>query len=321
MKNIRFDVVDRMFENNYIVDKIQQEPYNDFVTNIVPLIISQYNPIIYKYEDDEDKTYELHLTVKNSRIVYPKVCDNDGTTHELTSSLSRLRNYTYSSKLIVDISKKTFIYNKDKELIESDEKILQEITIGKLPIMVNSKFCLNSIKDKSELDECKYDNGGYFIINGIEKVIVSQERCIDNKGLCFQQKNSKYKYVLEMKSSIKDKYMPTKIGISIKLYAKDNIINGNYIRVSMPYFKQDIPLFILMRALGFISDKEIIKLIVLDLSNIYYKDVMEVIESSIEDSANVKTQEQALDFISNNLTNIPRDAKNKRRFMNMLIIY
>ena len=101
-----FDVVDKMFENNYIVNKIQQEPYNDFITSIVPLIISQYNPIIYKYEDEDDKTYELHLIVKNSRIVYPKVCDNDGTTHELTSSLSRLRNYTYSSKLIVDITKK-----------------------------------------------------------------------------------------------------------------------------------------------------------------------------------------------------------------------
>ena len=83
-----FDVVDKMFENNYIVNKIQQEPYNDFITSIVPLIISQYNPIIYKYEDEDDKTYELHLIVKNSRIVYPKVCDNDGTTHELTSSLS-----------------------------------------------------------------------------------------------------------------------------------------------------------------------------------------------------------------------------------------
>ena len=307
-----FDVIDKMFENNYIVNKIQQEPYNDFITNMVPLIISQYNPIIYKYEDEDDKTYELHLIVKNSRIVYPKVCDNDGTTHELTSSLSRLRNYTYSSKLIIDITKKTFIYNKNKELIESDEKMLQEITIGKLPIMVNSKFCLNSIKNKTELDECKYDNGGYFIINGIEKVIVSQERCINNKGLCFIQKNSKYKYILEMKSSIKGKFLPTK-PLSIKLYSKDNIINGNYIRISMPYFKQDIPLFILMRALGFISDMEIIKLIVLDLSNIYYKDVMDVIESSIEDSINVKTQEEALEFISNNLTNIPRDAKNKEK--------
>ena len=109
-----------------------------------------------------------------------------------------------------------------------------------------------------------------------------------------------------MKSSIKDKYMPTK-PLSIKLYAKDNIINGNYIRVSMPYFKQDIPLFILMRALGFISDKEIIKLIVLDLSNIYYKDVMELLSHLL--NINVKTQEDALEFISNNLTNIPQKKK------------
>ena len=178
--------------------------------------------------------------------------------------------------------------------------------------MVNSKYCINSMKDKSQLDECKYDNGGYFIINGIEKVIVAQESCIDNKGLCFYQKNSKYKYVLELKSSVKNKYLPTK-PLSIKLYAKDNIINGNYIRISMPYFKQDIPLFILMRALGFKSDKEIVKLIILDLSNIYHKDVMEIIESSIDDSINIKTQEDALEFISNNLTNIPRDAKNKEK--------
>ena len=313
-----FDVVDKMFSNNYIVQRIQQDTYNDFISNLVPIIIEQYNPLVYKYEDKYDeeidndiRKYDLEIRIKNPRITYPKVCDNDGTTHELTSSLSRLRNYTYSSKLIVDIEKKTTIYEDDK-IVEVDEKKFEEITIGKIPIMVNSKYCINSIKDKSQLDECKYDNGGYFIINGIEKVIVFQERCIDNKGLCFYQKNAKCKYMLELKSSLKNKFMPTK-PLSIKLYAKDNMINGNYIRISMPYFKQDIPLFILMRALGFVSDKDIIKLIVLDLSNIYYKDVMEVIESSIEDSINVKTQEDALEFISNNLTNIPREAKNKEK--------
>jgi len=306
-----FKVIDSMFDNNYIVNKIQQDSYNDFVSNLIPIIIEQYNPLIYKYENDEGKVYELELNIKSSRITYPKVCDNDGTIHELSPSLARLRNYTYSSKLMVDISKKTRIYENDK-LIESDEKLLQEIILGKIPIMVQSKYCINTIKNKSELDECKYDNGGYFIINGIEKVIVSQERCIDNKGLCFYQKNSKCKYVLELKSSVKNKLMPTK-PLYIKLYSKDNMINGNYIRISMPYFKQDIPLFVLLRALGFESDKEIIKLIVLDLSNIYYKDVMEVIESSIDDSQNIRTKEDAVEFISNNLTNIPRDAKNKEK--------
>ena len=181
-----FDVMDKMFENDYIVKKIQQDSYNDFISNLIPLIINQYNPLTYKYENDEGKKYEIQLTIKNSRIMYPKVCDNDGTVHELTSSLARLRNYTYSSKLIVDITKNTFIYDADGTLLEKDEQMLQEITIGKVPIMVNSKYCINSIKDKSKLDECKYDNGGYFIINGVEKVIVAQERCIDNKGLCFK---------------------------------------------------------------------------------------------------------------------------------------
>lgn len=306
-----FSVIDSMFENNYIVNKIQQDTYNDFVSNLIPTIIQQYNPLIYKYDNEDGKKYELELNIKSPRITYPKVCDNDGTIHELSPSLARLRNYTYSSKLLVDISKKTRIYENDT-LIETDEKLIQEVILGKIPIMVKSKYCINTIKDKSELDECKYDNGGYFIINGIEKVIVAQERCIDNKGLCFYQKNSKYKYILELKSSVKDKLMPTK-PLYIKLYSKDSVINGNYVRIMMPYFKQDIPLFVLMRALGFTSDKEIIKTIVLDLSNIYYKDVMEVIESSIDDSQNIRTQDEALEFISNNLTNIPRDAKNKEK--------
>ena len=91
-----FTVIDNMFQNNYIVNKIQQDSYNDFVSNLVPIIIEQYNPLIYKYENDEGRKYELEWNIKSSRITYPKVCDNDGTIHELSPSLARLRNYTYS---------------------------------------------------------------------------------------------------------------------------------------------------------------------------------------------------------------------------------
>tara|TARA_Y100000389_G_scaffold200057_1_gene239718 strand:+ start:5 stop:1834 length:1830 start_codon:yes stop_codon:yes gene_type:complete len=55
------------------------------------------------------------------------------------------------------------------------------------------------------------------------------------------------------------------------------------------------------------------KLITLDLSSAFHKDILNILESSIEDSKNVRTQEEALDFISNNLTNIPKDAKNKEK--------
>ena len=307
-----FHVVNKMFDNNYLIKKIQIEQYNDFIEYLMPTIISQYNPLCYTYYDEVDNlTYELKITIKNSRLVYPKVCDNDGTINELTASLSRLRNYTYSSKLVVDMLIQTTVY-KEKEVLNTNENLLSQIIIGKIPIMTNSKYCLNVKKTKEDLDECKYDFGGYFIINGVEKVIVLQERCIDNKGLCFYNKNNKYKYSLELKSSVQNKFLPTK-PLIIKLFSKENVINGNYIRIMMPYFKQDIPLFIIMRLLGFETDKEIIKLVVLDLSNNINKEILNILESSIEDAQDVKTQEQALEYVSNNLTNIPKDAKNKSK--------
>ena len=52
----------------------------------------------------------------------------------------------------------------------------------------NSKFCLNNKINKDKLNECVYDAGGYFIINGVEKVIVLQERCVDNQVLYFIKK-------------------------------------------------------------------------------------------------------------------------------------
>ena len=272
-----FDLINTMFSDNYLVKKIQIDPYNDFIENLIPTIISQYNTLTYKYyNEEEDNTYILEIDILNPRLVYPTVCDNDGTLNELTSTLSRLRNYSYSSKLVVDLKKKTSILNNNN-LVSCDEELLREIIIGKIPIMINSKFCLNNKITQEQLDECKYDSGGYFIINGVEKVIVLQERCIDNTGLVFYQKNNKHKYVLELKSSVKDAFLPTK-PLYIKLFSKDNnSIYGNYIRITMPYFKQDIPLFIIMRVLGFESDKDIIKAIVLDLDDKLHKDILNIL--------------------------------------------
>ena len=87
-------------------------------------------------------------------MIYPTVCDNDGTVNELTTTLSRLRNYSYSSKLIIDITKKTSIFDKNSKLISCDEVMMNEIIIGKVPIMVNSKFCLNNKITKDKLNEC-----------------------------------------------------------------------------------------------------------------------------------------------------------------------
>ena len=58
------------------------------------------------------------------------------------------------------------------------------IAVANIPIMVKSKYCTTSIK-QDLLGECKYDPGGYFIVNGQEKIVMSIEKMVDNKILIF----------------------------------------------------------------------------------------------------------------------------------------
>ena len=108
-------------------------------------------------------------------------------------SYARKRNFTYSSPIYVDIEIK-FIQRKG-DMLEMEEEMtknLDKISLGKIPIMLHFKYCLLSSVKKEELnkyDECPYDIGGYFIINGSEKVLICQEKVRENTVLIF--KNSK----------------------------------------------------------------------------------------------------------------------------------
>lgn len=68
--------------------------------------------------------------------------------------------------------------------------------------MVRSTYCSLNQEDIKEKDvkECEYDQGGYFIINGGEKVIVAQERMASNFVYVFEKKNSKYRWSAEIRS-------------------------------------------------------------------------------------------------------------------------
>ena len=123
--------------------------------------------------------------------------------------------------------------------------------------MVKSKYCVLNEKIKNE--ECKFDLGGYFLINGNEKVIVGQEKIAESKLYVFEnsKNNSKYSHISEIKSCSPDGFNTPK-NVSIKLTSKENII-GRTIKVAIPHIRVDVPLFILFRALGVISDKAILE--------------------------------------------------------------
>ena len=107
-------------------------------------------------------------------------------------------------------------------------------------------------------------SGGYFIINGSEKTCIAQERAAENTVMCFNIKknNNKWSWLAEIKSVPDFKCIYPK---QINTIATRNNGSGHGIYVQIPRIKTPIPLFILFRALGVVSDEEICKIIILDL--------------------------------------------------------
>jgi DNA-directed RNA polymerase II subunit RPB2 len=133
-----------------------------------------------------------------------------------------------------------------------------------------------------------FDQGGYFVINGSEKVIVSQERVAENKVYVFKntKQQAKYSHCCEIKS-IPNKKILTPKNIQVKLTSKTGV-NGKTIKVSLPHIKTDVPLFVMFRVLGVLSDRDIISYIVLNDNDKNMRRYCQLLRGSLEESSNTK---------------------------------
>ena len=131
---------------------------------------------------------------------------------------------------------------------------LEKIFLGKFPIMVQSDFCaLNGMpRDaKYNLGECKNDLGGYFIIDGKEKTIVSQEKFADNMLYIKKVDDEKYLYSAELRSVSENASKPVRT-FSVKICTPSKKYTNHQIVVKIPNVRAPVPLFIVFRALGII---------------------------------------------------------------------
>ena len=281
----------------------QLESYNDFMENKIPDIISQANPLVV-YHDYDHKfnkyKYEIQIRFKNPCFTEPIITENDGSSCVMTPNNARLRNFTYSVPLFINIEVQTIMRHGDNfEKFDIMKNTLSSISLGKIPIMLKSKYCvldnINNIDNiNNNLGECKYDPGGYFIINGNEKVIVAQEKIADNKLYIFRvnKTNNKTLCVAEIKSVSESKFTIPK-NFSIKMIKKGN---SCVIRASINNIKQEIPLFILFRALGIESDKDILKYIVNDL-DVKNNKLIYSLQDTIIEGQECNTQSAAYEYI------------------------
>jgi len=244
--------------------------------------------------------YEVAITFQNVSLRKPTIFENNGAILPMMPHDARLRNLTYASPLFVDVHvKTTFIDNTNGGERKVRERLFPNVHMGKIPVMVGSKYCL--LHDQKHihprlLGECAEDFGGYFIIGGGERVIIAQERMSENRPVVFRNNRNTTKdmEVIEVKSIGPDNdQVPKSNAVKIMYHPKNPQIH--LLRATMPRIKTDIPLWILFRALGVVSDKEIVDLI-LGPDNDGSFDGM--IDESIQEAADIQTQDQAFAWMS-----------------------
>ena len=159
---------------------------------------------------------------------------------------------------------------------DEDPQVTQhnKMFIGKIPIMLRSTYCLLSgltDRDLTELNECPLDPGGYFIINGSEKVLIAQEKMATNTVYVFSKKDSKYSFTAEIRSCLEHSSRPTST-MWVSMLSKGSqggrkSAIGQRIVGSLPYIRQEIPIMIVFRALGFVADRDILEHIIYDFDD------------------------------------------------------
>jgi DNA-directed RNA polymerase II subunit RPB2 len=247
-----------------------------------------------------NREYEVHLEFNNPQFKKPTIFENNGAVLPMMPNDARLRNLTYAAPLFVDISV-TYVEidntNGGKQSIR--KRLFPNVHLGKIPVMVGSEYCL--LKNQAHMNparvgECAEDMGGYFIIQGGERVCISQERMSENRPFVFRNNRNATKEleVIEVKSIGPDNdQVPKSNSVRIMYHPKNSQIL--LLRCTLPRMKAPIPLFMVFRALGISSDREIVRLIVGPQGDNAFDSI---VDESIMESSHVQTQEQAIEVMS-----------------------
>jgi DNA-directed RNA polymerase beta subunit/intein/homing endonuclease len=310
-----FHIIESYFEGQHLERLVrhQIESYNHFVNYQILRTIQMFNPVTIRSENDfvaeKDKYFlEVFISFTNFKLYPPQIHENNGATKMMLPQEAKLRNFTYASTMTVDVNIKYVVRNTENmDVPKVIEKVLPKINIGKLPIMLKSSVCVltqNSHIHPLYTGECSMDCGGYFIIKGSEKTVLGQERAAENRVYCFDGKNTaKWNWFAEIKSVPDFKCISPK-QIEMMISSKNNGF-GNGIFMTIPRIKQPIELFVVYRALGVLSDKDICKYILLNIEDENQADLLQCLQASMIDANKYMTQDDAIRHITASVAYTP----------------
>ena len=267
--NMRWGIIQDILSREGIA-KQHLNSFDEFLKKGLQEIIDEINHI-----DIENAEYPYKIQLGRIQFKQPRMMELDGSVTHVTPAEARLRNVSYVAPLMLEAN------------VIEDGKTLENrfIHIGDIPVMVKSDACiLRSFTEQKLIDHAEdpYDPGGYFIINGSERVIVGLEDLSYNKIIVDTEK-------VGGKKVFKAKVYSSIVGYRAKLelvLKEDGLIVGR-----IPGSPVDIPIITLMRALGLESDKEIASAISLN------EKIQNELEGSFE-KTDIATSKDAIVYIS-----------------------
>jgi DNA-directed RNA polymerase II subunit RPB2 len=296
-------------ETEFALTRHHIDGYEHCLFSEIPSIIHSNNPIVFLKEPlDKDAgvfAYRVEIFIGGdvptpsalALTISPPIVTVDGgkTVRRMFPNEARLRNLTYSAQISADIQIRlttTTLSSATEGAYETkvtERPLIRGFPLFKLPILLRSKLCPTSVADPlrlEEMGECRNDYGGYFIIGGAEKLLITREEQAFNSLYVDRKPDPKVGWTGY--ASVVSLNPETKQTRRVALYQ----MPGGEIRVAIPMVRGAFPLFILFRALGVESDEEIVRMIYPAANPLE-----ELLVDSIEDAYPIHNRYTAIQYI------------------------
>lgn len=256
-------------ENNFT--EAQIESFNNFIEEELNKILEEnkeIEPTIIPHNVDEFK-----IKLDKIWVTKPEITEADGSKRNIYPNEARLRKLTYSAPCYIEVS--AHINGVQRETFTT--------RIANIPVMLKSKFCHLHNMTREELiskGEDPKDPGGYFIVNGSEKVLINVEDLAPNRFIVEEASTGVSKYVGKLFSEKGSFKIPHTIE-----RMKDGIFYMTFTRV------RRIPSIVVIKALGLVKDEEIMK-------SVSETDAYDEVLINLYEFAEIKNEEEALDYIA-----------------------
>lgn len=312
-----FSFMELYFKRSGIMFSHLHNSMNKFLGEDMKTFLENGEHIFYE-KIDKNKIYKYKFKFENT-MIKPPTMDND--IEPMFPSDARKRSLVYGGRLLSRVTQYQEIIdiNTDEKIVRQNGHPEENVPIANIPIMVKSAYCSLNLYKGQDKTECRYDPGGYFIINGSEKVVIPQDRMCENKPLAFTKKDPAGDiYMVQVNSK---SYKPHGIAQSIMIKMGKN----NIITIRVPIISE-IPVMILFKALGVETDRDIINYITYDEND---HDMIDLLRTSMDEcktdkGIRINTREDALQYLTTKMrvfkkyTETDKNVKNQQKRLHLI---